>query len=44
MKTVDKKLYKAFLHLIKIKGNITVSNLARVSGVDRSSIYYRLKD
>lgn len=44
MKNTDKKLYEAFLHLLKNKKKVTVSNLARTSGVDRNSIYYRLKD
>lgn len=44
MKKTDLKIYKAFLYLIKNKGKINVSNVARVAGVDRTSVYYRLKD
>lgn len=44
MKKTDLKLYKAFLHLMKNKSKINVSSLARVAGVDRATVYYRLKD
>lgn len=44
MKKTDLKLYKAFLYLMKNKGKINVSSLARFAGIDRTSVYYRLNN
>lgn len=44
MKKTDLKLYRAFLYLMRNKEKLSVSSLARVAGVDRSTVYYRLKD
>lgn len=42
MNDIDEKIYLALLKLIKKKEKINISKIARVSSVDRSSIYYRL--
>jgi predicted transcriptional regulator len=44
MKKTDTKLYKAFLLLLRTKGKISVSNLSRTAGVDRTSVYHRLNN
>ncbi|MDD2651737.1 MAG: hypothetical protein PHX44_01725 [Sulfurimonas sp.] len=42
MQEVDKKIYFAFLQLVKSKKKITVSSVAKCANVERKSIYYRL--
>lgn len=44
MKKTDLKLYKAFLYLMRNRDKVSVSSVARVAGVDRATVYYRLKD
>lgn len=38
----DRKIYIAFLQLIKSKKKITVSDVARCANIERKSVYYRL--
>ncbi|MDD3506640.1 MAG: hypothetical protein PHX65_08870 [Sulfurimonas sp.] len=43
MNEIDKKIYSSFLYLMKHKKKITVSSVARVANIERSSVYYRLE-
>lgn len=42
MSSTDKRIYLAFLHLLKNKEKITISSLSNLANIDRFSIYYRL--
>lgn len=42
MTRVDKKIYSAFLYLLKNKKQININTLAKYADVERNSIYYRL--
>ena len=42
MQEVDKKIYTAFLQLVKTQKKITVSSVAKCANIERPSVYYRL--